>query len=79
MGKENELIKTVKEMLKGHDIDKIFWDKKIGKVIVMTKPKSGVDGMYIFENNLDRYRLFTPNEDFKTYHEIVQDNNLVYG
>ena len=79
MKKQDELINIIKDTMKSFDINKIFWNSKLGKVIVFTNPKNGVDGMYLFERNLERYRLFTPNEDFDLYDKIVNDENLIYS
>lgn len=79
MDKTNELIDIISKDMENYDIQKIFWNNNIGKVIVITNPKNGVDGMYLYENTLEKRKIFTPNENFKVYHEIVNDNNLVYS
>lgn len=78
MNKTEKIVKTVKEKMKDYDIEKIFWNSKLGKVIVITNTKSGYDGIYLFENNLEWQKIFTPNENFKLYHEVVNDDNLIY-
>lgn len=78
MDRVDELIDIITKDMENYDVQKIFWNDDIGKVIVMTKPVTGVDGMFMYENTLENRKLFTPNEDFNIYHEIVNDDNLVY-
>ena len=77
-----DIIKKVKAVFAKSKIpvEKIFWDSRNGKVLVLTTPKNKVDGMYIMNNALDSYISFRPTGNPIQYARFVDnEDNLIYG
>lgn len=77
-----DIINKVKQVFAKSQInvEKIFWDSRNGKVLVLTTPKNKVDGMYIMNDALNSYISFRPTGDPVQYARFVDnEENLIYG
>ena len=61
---------------KNINIQKIFWDDYTEKGIILA-PIDNMDGYFLFDKK-QNIIPFSPNENFKLYDQIVQEDNIIY-